>query len=147
MVTRILLIEDEPYYLEGHITALQEAGYEVEVAETAVEALERLKRPPAPALLIIDLIMPYSRDEIGPDNGTTTGLYLLEVIRRDLKLAIPVIMLTIVASRDRHAQIEDTERKYGMMAVIRVKPYLPSELLEDVRSLLESESTSGGGEP
>ncbi len=143
MPKSILVIDDEPYYLEGHILALEEAEFLVEIAESASDALERLGRTPIPDLIILDLIMPVSLEDAGPANGTSTGLHLLEQIRTNLGLVVPIIVLTVVATSETHQEVQVLEQKYGRRAVIRLKPFLPSELLELVQLLLATDPGQG----
>jgi putative two-component system response regulator len=135
-MSRILWIDDEPYYLEAHITTLKEAGYEVDVAEDEKTALEKLKYPPLPALIILDIIMPKDVDDPGPDNGMSTGIHLLRQLSNEIKTQVPIIVLTIIASQDAHDRVVEIGQGCKKLEV-RVKPFLPSELLEEVNRLLE----------
>jgi CheY-like chemotaxis protein len=132
----ILWIDDEPYYLEAHKTALEEAGYKVEIAENEKKALARLERRPLPALIILDIILPKDTDDPGPDNGMSTGIHLLKQISSQIKKQIPIIVLTIVANGGAHDELVEIGRGCKKLEVY-VKPFLPSELLEEVNRLLE----------
>ena len=132
----ILWIDDEPYYLEAHKTALEEAGYEVEIAENEKKALARFERHPWPDLIILDIIMPIDDDDPGPDNGMSTGIHLLKEISHNIKKEIPIIVITIVASDSVHDELIRIGRGCKRLEVY-VKPFLPSELIEEVSRLLE----------
>ena len=77
---RILLVEDEPVFVETLRFQLQRVGYEVRVAPdgmTAIAAVQRTK----PDLILLDLILP--------------GMDGMEVCRRiRAEVATPIIMLT-----------------------------------------------------
>lgn len=139
---RILLIDDEPHFLQGHIFALEDDGYVVTVAKNLTDAMANLQRIPYPDLIILDIILPYSEKAVGPENGTNTGILLLEKLRDVLGITVPIILLTVVASRETHERIIDTEKKFGSQAIIRMKPFLPSELLEEVRKRLMNSDTA-----
>lgn len=128
----ILLIEDEPIYLEGHINALEDFGYHVDISENAFEAEERLRKFPHPSLIILDIIMPFSDEQIGEDNGMKTGIQSLEKIRGELNFSGPIIILTVIANEEEHDKIHRIEKKFHHEAIIKVKPILPSELIEEI---------------
>ncbi|MGI8913297.1 MAG: response regulator [Chloroflexota bacterium] len=78
--SRILLVEDEPAFVESLRFQLQREGYDVRVAadgNTALAAVQRAK----PDLVLLDLILP------GMD-----GMELCRTIRTET--SIPIIMLT-----------------------------------------------------
>jgi CheY-like chemotaxis protein len=135
-MSNILWIEDEPYYLDAHKTALEEAGYKVDFIENEVNALERLNQLPYPTLIILDIILPKDIDDPGPDNGMTTGIQLFQQIPQDVKQQVPVIVLTINAGQDTHDRLAEIGKEYKKW-VIHVKPFLPSELLEEVQALMD----------
>lgn len=138
-MSRILLIDDEPIYLEGHIDALRDGGYKVDVAKDAEEAYNILKKSTLPALIILDLIIPDSSNQVTFNNNFVySGIVLLKRIRTELGISIPVIILSVIADPTIHEKIALIEWKADKKAIIRVKPYLPSELLEDVNLLVTS---------
>src|SRR6266478_10246396 len=55
----ILLVEDD-FMLRGSLaTVLESEGYRVECAANALDALNRLERPPKPSLILLDIMLPY----------------------------------------------------------------------------------------
>src|SRR4051794_25384534 len=90
---KILVVDDDPSYLEALQDILSEAGYEVGTASSGEEALERLPRERVDCILL-DLGMP--------------GLGGRETCRRiratDGLADIPVVLLT--AQDDRRSLIE-----------------------------------------
>jgi CheY-like chemotaxis protein len=132
----ILFIEDEPVFLNGHMTALEEFGYKVDCRENSYDAIAYLQSGSIPNIIILDIIMPLSHDSVGPDNGMKVGVDLLERIRGELQFSGPIIILTVVANQEEHAKIMRIESKYGREAIIKVKPILPSELISDIENLV-----------
>jgi putative two-component system response regulator len=132
-MSRILWVDDEPYYLEAHRAALEEVGYQVEIAENAKRALTRLNRLPLPELIILDIIMPEDVTNPGPDNGMSTGLDLLGRINDRIKQQVPIIVLTV--NGGAHDRLLEIGKKCKKLEV-RTKPFPPSELLEEVNRLL-----------
>jgi CheY-like chemotaxis protein len=55
---RILVVDDDRAIREALTGILEQEGYEVAAASNGQAALERLRAGPAPALLIVDLLMP-----------------------------------------------------------------------------------------
>ena len=89
-MTSILLVEDSAPDAMLIRQALREAGFEheVEVVTDGEQAMARLRRGPAPDLMLLDLNLPKK-----------DGLEVLEAIRGDPDLRrTPVIMLSTSAS-------------------------------------------------
>ncbi|HVY45797.1 MAG TPA: response regulator [Minicystis sp.] len=55
---RILLVEDEHALRQEVAALLREEGYDVVEAEDGLQAIDLLRDPPAPALVLLDLLMP-----------------------------------------------------------------------------------------
>jgi DNA-binding NtrC family response regulator len=80
----ILVVDDEPGMVSYLRTILEVDSYRVETASNGLEAVERVRRPPVPELVILDLLMP------GMD-----GLQTLENLRK-FRPEMRVIMLSCV---------------------------------------------------
>jgi two-component system response regulator MprA len=127
-VSRILVVDDEPAVREALKRALQVEGYEVDLAADGGEALDRLGRRRADAI-VLDILMP------GID-----GLEVCRLLRR-IGDRTPVLMLT---ARDAVA-----DRVEGLDAGADdylVKPFALEELLARIRALLRRSSREAGGE-
>ncbi len=55
---RVLVVDDEPQILRALQTTLRGAGYEVDAAATAEEALDEGGRSGSPEAVILDLVLP-----------------------------------------------------------------------------------------
>jgi CheY-like chemotaxis protein len=55
---RVLVVEDDADVLGALVTVLEDQGYEVATARNGLEALERLRSGPRPAIILLDLMMP-----------------------------------------------------------------------------------------
>lgn len=85
----ILIVDDERDIRDSLRDAFEDLGYAVEVAADGVEALARLSDMAAPAVVILDLIMPL-----------TSGAEVWERMQASPRLAsVPVIMITSDPSR------------------------------------------------
>ncbi|HEV7215518.1 MAG TPA: response regulator transcription factor [Chloroflexota bacterium] len=114
---RIMLVEDEPAFVEALRFQLQREGYEVRVApdgQTAIAAVQRTK----PDLILLDLILP--------------GMDGLEVCRRiRSEVATPIIMLTArTGLADKVTGLEAGADDYV------TKPIQMRELLARIRAAL-----------
>ncbi|HEY7732930.1 MAG TPA: response regulator transcription factor [Gaiellaceae bacterium] len=123
---KILVVDDEQAVRDALARALTSAGYEPELADTGVEALERLERQNGIDAVVLDVLMP--------------GLDGLEVCRR-LRSAgneVPVLMLTARdAVGDRVAGLDAGADDY------LVKPFALEELLARMRALLRRSGGDG----
>lgn len=123
---RILLVDDDPDFVEATRTVLESVPYEVIVAYDGDEGLEKV-REERPDLVLLDIIMP-----------TQDGFHVCEVLKSDPELwHIPVIMLTSLGQHlgDTTYSVQD-----GMMLEADDfidKPVRPTELLARVARLLK----------
>ncbi len=116
----VLLVEDEPLIREIMSECLQDAGYEVVEAESGLQAVAALGDPARRfTLLVTDFHMPG-----GIDGGQVADL---------VRQACPNIPVVIVSGRPDALQ-SSWRSEFGY-AVLK-KPYLPSDLVGLVRSLL-----------
>jgi two-component system KDP operon response regulator KdpE len=123
-VTRILVVDDEPQILRALRTSLKGAGYEVETAETAEQALARLAASP-PDAVILDLVLPDGR-------GTD--------VARELRTwsNVPVIVLSVVGDESEKVAALDA----GADDYV-TKPFGIDELLARLRAALRRREPSG----
>jgi len=122
---KILLVDDDPDFVEATRTVLESVPYEVIVAYDGDEGLVKVKEE-QPDLILLDIIMP-----------TQDGFHVCEKLKSDPDLwHIPVIMLTSLSQ-----QISQTTYSLqdGMMLEADDfidKPVRPQELLARIARLL-----------
>ena len=116
----ILVIEDEAEIREMLRFSLERADYQVEEAETAEIALEKLQGR-LPDLLLVDWMLPG-----------ISGVELIRRLRKDeLTASLPAIMLT--------ARGEESDKLKGFDSGVDdflSKPFSPKELLARIKALL-----------
>ena len=113
---RILVIDDDPFFRSLLQVYLSQAGYEVRVAEDAVEGGKALLHPDFD-LVLCDIDMPY-----------LTGLELVRALRASEETAsIPVVFAS--SHMDTKTLIEAEE--LGAAGYL-IKPFQPEQLLETV---------------
>lgn len=118
---KILLVEDEPDIREMLSFALTRAGFAVDCAETAEDALNRVFEADPPALIIVDWMLPGMQ-----------GVDLAKRLREEsLTNETPLIMLT--------ARGEESDKLKGFDSGIDdyiTKPFSPKELVARIKALL-----------
>ena len=122
--TRVLVVDDEPQILRALQMKLRGAGYAVETAATAQEALTRAAMRP-PEAVILDLVLPDG-------NGTD--------VCRELRAwtAVPILVLSAVGEeREKIAALDAGADDYV------TKPFSGDELLARLRAALRRTVSSG----
>ena len=117
---RILVIDDDPSIRELVNLHLKHAGYEVQLAEDAIEA-GRIVLESSPALILIDVNMPYMN-----------GYEFAEVLKADPATRdIPLVFVTV----DDEVAI----RSQALGAVAYLRKPVRADLLLDVVRLFAAE--------
>ncbi|MCM2370052.1 response regulator [Aporhodopirellula aestuarii] len=116
---KVLLVDDDAEIVETVSYALESAGYEVIVARDGNQGLALAERE-SPSLMILDMMMPKR-----------SGFLVLEKLRRELDLPLPVIMITGNEGSRHQAYAE----LLGVSEYIR-KPFSMDRLLDAVAKLL-----------
>ena len=87
MPIKILVVDDEPDLREILQCNLEAAGYDVDTASSAEEALQMMNR--CPSLVLLDVMM-----------GGMSGFALAKVLREERGLKVPIIFLTAKDTED-----------------------------------------------
>lgn len=117
MTARVLVVDDEPQFLRALVTNLRGAGYEVEKATTAEEALASAALRP-PDAVVLDLLLP---------DGSGT-----DVCRRLREWSdAPVVVVSAVGDEDEKIAALDA----GADDYV-TKPFAIGELLARLRAAL-----------
>ncbi|WP_372783004.1 response regulator [Phenylobacterium sp.] len=123
----VLLVEDEPIIQELMLTALEEAGFEVEVAADDNEAVAALQaeRDCSFAALVTDVNLG------GPMTGWDIGK-----MAREQNPAIPVVYMSGAAGHEwpSHGVPHST---------LLVKPFAPAQLIVALSTLMNKTDTDG----
>jgi two-component system response regulator RegX3 len=121
-MTKILIVEDEASFFEALEFLLSKEGYQVEVAQTGREALDKFASGGAD-LILLDLMIP----EI-------SGIDVCRAIR--MTSQVPIIMLTAKdAEIDKVVGLELGADDYV------TKPYSSRELIARIKAVLRRNST------
>jgi CheY-like chemotaxis protein len=125
---RILVVDDEEDVRNYLKTALEDAGFEVDIATDGQQALEAVRRSP-PDLISLDLVMPRH-----------SGAKFYRELQKDKKLSrIPVLVVTGHA-RDEMGRADFDEMTMSGPGVYLEKPVRPASYVSAVRKLLGMEA-------
>ncbi|MBC7236351.1 MAG: response regulator [Chloroflexi bacterium] len=123
-MSKILIVDDDPDFVEATRLVLESAGYQVISAADGDEGL-RKAREEKPDLVILDVIMKTVLD----------GLNMSQEMANDPEQHdTPILMVTSIANRD-YAALFPTDEYIHINGFIS-KPVAPNELLERVAALL-----------
>ena len=127
--TRLLIIDDDPDFVEGIKSILVKADYEVDVTYNPDDGFKALQTNP-PDLLLLDIMMGRGAE----------GIMIARKIRKDEKLReIPVLIITGI--REQMAFLfpgEPVHPRFVAVDELVEKPVEPDFLLERVEALLKA---------
>lgn len=127
MVKKILLVDDDPDFLEINKIILETSGYDIDTAGSSAEALTKV-RSTHYDLAILDLIM----EEL--DSGFTVAYAIRENEKtRDL----PILMLTSAEEKTGFTFELAKDQEWMKVDDYAAKPLKPAELLQRVQQLLQ----------
>ena len=125
--TKILIIDDDPSFLEICSAILEESDYQVDTASSSKEGLEKLVSQ-RPDLLLLDIMM-ATMDE---------GLNFATSMRQNKNLSkIPIMIVSAQSDAEKGYQRSvDKEMDWITADIFMEKPINPQDLLHNVRLLI-----------
>jgi len=127
---KILVVDDDPDFVEYTRIVLESQGYQVLTATTVDLAL-RLMRQEKPDVVLLDVMMSYVLD----------GITLTRQMCDDPELRrIPVIMISAIVSREEAGAFPTDECR--SVKAFMTKPVDPANLLRQVGQLIQSQQAS-----
>jgi len=123
---KILIVDDDPVFVEATKAVLESKNYQVSVAFDGDEGLQKVQDV-SPDLIILDIIMP-----------TKDGFTVCEQLKGDPQFSkIPVLILTSFAERKGETSIPVSEGLTLEAEDYIDKPVPPDELLSRVEKMLK----------
>lgn len=123
---KILLVDDDPDFVEAVRVIVESGGYQVKVAYDGKEGLEAVEEE-KPDLIVLDVMMPVM-------NGHEACARL----KGNKETAnIPIILLTAVADRVTTSTYTHRDMLESEAEDYMPKPVEPAELLELIKSWLK----------
>ena len=125
---KILIIDDDPSFLEICSAILEESDYQVDTASSSKEGLEKLVSQ-RPDLLLLDIMM-ATMDE---------GLNFATSMRQSKDLSkIPIMIVSAQPDAEKGYQRSvDKEMDWISADIFMEKPISPQDLLHNVRLLIQ----------
>lgn len=124
-MAKILVIEDDPTFLDLLRVHLSAAGHQVEIAEDAEIGLRSVIAD-TPDIVILDINVPY-----------LDGLELLEALRKDpATREVPVVVVTGRGDDETYAKVQ----KIGVADYL-TKPVQREQLIESIERHLRGRGT------
>lgn len=122
---KILLVDDDPYFLEAVREVVEAAGYEVDVAYDGKEALEKAAVDKFD-LIVLDVMMPVMN-----------GHQACKRLKKDPATGeVPIILLTAVGDHVTSTKYTHHEMITSDAEDYLPKPVEPAELLERIDKLI-----------
>jgi CheY-like chemotaxis protein len=123
-MTKVLVVDDDPDFVEITSMVLKQNGYEVDSAASGDEALERM-RALRPDVLLLDVMMSTVLDGVSVSFAMSEDPELRE---------IPIIMISSIPDSP-NAEMFPTDEYVPISAWI-TKPVSPETLLKTVQRLV-----------
>ena len=117
-MTKILLIEDDPFIQDIYETALKEADFEVQIAEEGKEAL-RLAKERELDLILLDIVLP------GMD-----GWEVLNKIKNDSGLED--VKVYVLSNLDQEEEVKKGKNLGADRYLVKAH-YTPSQVVEEIK--------------
>jgi len=121
---RIYLVDDDRFLLDMYAVKFKNAGHEVSVFQSGDDVLAALRKDPAPAVLLLDVVMPGM-----------TGFEILEVVRKE-KLGEGTMKVIFLSNQGQDTDIEKA-RELGASGYIIKASAIPSEVLSETLLIIE----------
>ena len=124
---RILVVDDDPSLQKLVHSLLTRANMEPLSAVNAAEAAQVLRRPPAPDVLVLDLMLP-----------DISGITFLRQLRsKEVFEKMPIIILSAMADPDTIREGLDAGADRYL-----TKPYLANNLIRTLHEVMEMDRTN-----
>lgn len=142
MKKRILWIEDDYYAVRGLVRPLEQHGFQVDAAQTAVEAYQKAANWRSYDLIMVDLILPIGEggveilDKVRSwQTEKYVGIGILKWLLKELRVKCPVLVMSVVRDPITTFDLENI----GLAGYLPKRGLLPSRVKEEVLKLLGSE--------
>ncbi len=123
---RVLLVDDDPDFIEANSIILDASGFEVLTASSGAEGLKRVEEE-KPDVVVLDVMM----------ENTDEGFSVARKIRRQLNSKVPIIMLTSLAQATGYTFLPEEHADFFPVNQFLEKPVPPTILVQKIREALE----------
>ena len=124
--SKILIVDDDPDFVEATRTILEKNSYEVDIAFNREDAWKKIMEF-KPALIILDIMMERLDD----------GFTICYKLKHDMELRkIPVLTISAITEETGFKFSPKTDGEYFEANDYVEKPIAPEELLKRIKKLL-----------
>lgn len=123
---RVLLVDDDPDFIEANSIVLEASGFEVLSASSGADGLRMVKEE-NPDVVILDVMMEH----------TDEGFAVARRIRSRLRSNVPIIMLTSVGKVTGYDFNPEENPDFFPVDIFLEKPVPPAILVNRVREVLK----------
>jgi len=122
---RVLLVDDDPDFIEANSIILEASGFEVLTASSGAEGLKMVEDE-NPDVVVLDVMM----------ENTDEGFAVARKIRRKLLSNVPIIMLTSVAQATGYTFAPEEHPDFFPVDQFLEKPVPPTTLVQKIKDAL-----------
>lgn len=122
-MSKILLVEDDPFLMDIYSQKLKRSGFDVNVESDGSKVLAVIKEQ-KPDLLMLDIVLPEM-----------DGWEILEELSKDSQFSTLKVM--VFSNLGQKAEVEKG-MKLGAIKYLIKADYTPSEVIEEVKKLLKN---------
>lgn len=122
---RVLLVDDDPDFIEANSIILDASGFEVLTASSGAEGLKKVEEE-KPDVVVLDVMM----------ENTDEGFSVARKIRRTLHSSVPIIMLTSVAQATGYTFKPGEHPDFFPVDMFLEKPVPPTTLVQKIKDAL-----------
>jgi CheY-like chemotaxis protein len=122
---RVLLIDDDPDFIQANSIILDASGFEVLTASSGAEGLKMVEEQ-NPDIVILDVMM----------ENTDEGFAVARKIRLKLHSEVPIIMLTSVAQVTGYTFTPEEHPDFFPVDQFLEKPVPPAILVQKIKDML-----------
>lgn len=144
-MSRILWVDDDYQMTKGLIRPLERARYEVDSVDSIPSAVKKLRSDREYELAIMDIILPLDASESvraslpesiqsSLDAGNYAGEGLIDYIRFDLELRIPIVVMSVIAY---DSALRSRLEPYEISAFLTKGRLSPRQVKETVERVLD----------
>ncbi len=119
---KILIIDDDEFLLDMYLLKFKEVGFDVEVAFSAKDALEKIRAGLKPDIILLDILM-----------SGMNGYEFLDTVKNENLLKDSKIL--ILSNLGQKEDIEKALAKGAQDYIIKAY-FTPSEIIKKVKALL-----------
>lgn len=123
----VLLVDDDQFLLNMYSLKFRNSGFDIETANSATAALQKLRDGLVPDIMLCDLVMP-----------TIDGIEFIKRVKEE-RLA-PASAIVVLTNQSQSTEI-DRAKELAVSGYIVKATTIPSEVVEEVKKILSKKKS------